>query len=218
MNILRSYQNCTIVNWKTRRRSNTLKGSRRMGGGGGVFFYKSSVPLSLMKTYWMRIISAGSISLDSTFKEIVILHYITLSIVGTEWTFVSWQQEVDSVSARRVCEDSNYKMICFRYFTVYVQSAIWIRSESKFCMPIEIVLFPVDCQNFAGMWKLWKIFAFFLLYQALFYNSFIHIQNILEEENTPKILFYLCRNSYWKIPHFPYYDGQFSILRKSEIK
>ncbi len=34
MNILRSYLNCcTIENWKTMRRSNTLKGSRRMGGG-----------------------------------------------------------------------------------------------------------------------------------------------------------------------------------------
>ncbi len=124
-----------------------------------------------------------------------------MSIVGTGLIFFSWrnykfQQDVDAYS--------NYKRICFRYFTVYVQSAIWIRSESKFCMPIEIVLFPVDCQNFAGMWKLWKIFAFFLLYQALFYNSFIHIQNILEEENTPKALFYLCRNSSWKIPHFPY--------------
>ncbi len=34
MNILRSYLNCcTIVNWKTRRRSNTLKDSRRMHWG-----------------------------------------------------------------------------------------------------------------------------------------------------------------------------------------
>jgi hypothetical protein len=34
MNILRSYLNCsTIVNWKTRKRTNNLKGSRRMGGG-----------------------------------------------------------------------------------------------------------------------------------------------------------------------------------------
>ncbi len=34
MNILRSYQNFgTIVNWKTWKRTNTLKGSRRMGGG-----------------------------------------------------------------------------------------------------------------------------------------------------------------------------------------
>ncbi len=34
MNILRSYLNCsTIVNWKTRKRTNTLKGSQRMGGG-----------------------------------------------------------------------------------------------------------------------------------------------------------------------------------------
>jgi hypothetical protein len=34
MNILRSYLNCsTIVNWKTRKRSNNLKGSPRMGGG-----------------------------------------------------------------------------------------------------------------------------------------------------------------------------------------
>ncbi len=34
MNILRSYLNCCIIgNKKTRRRSNTLKGSRRMRGG-----------------------------------------------------------------------------------------------------------------------------------------------------------------------------------------
>ncbi len=34
MNILRSYLNCcTIRNWKTRKRSNTLMGSQRMGGG-----------------------------------------------------------------------------------------------------------------------------------------------------------------------------------------
>ena len=34
MNILRSYLNCsTIVKWKTRMRTNTLKGSQIMGGG-----------------------------------------------------------------------------------------------------------------------------------------------------------------------------------------
>jgi hypothetical protein len=34
MNILRSYLNCcTIVNWKTRKRTNNLKGSQKMGDG-----------------------------------------------------------------------------------------------------------------------------------------------------------------------------------------
>jgi hypothetical protein len=34
INILRSYLNCsTIVNWKTRKHTNTLKGSQRMGFG-----------------------------------------------------------------------------------------------------------------------------------------------------------------------------------------
>jgi hypothetical protein len=47
-------------------RSNTLKGSQRMGGG--VIFLKTFSPLSLMKTYRMSLILAGSISLDSTFK------------------------------------------------------------------------------------------------------------------------------------------------------
>jgi hypothetical protein len=37
-----------------------------MGAGG--FFKKTTAPLSLMKTYRMSLISAGSISLDSTFN------------------------------------------------------------------------------------------------------------------------------------------------------
>jgi hypothetical protein len=43
MNILRSCLNCsTIENWKTRKRSNTFKGSqRRRGGGGGWIFLKT---------------------------------------------------------------------------------------------------------------------------------------------------------------------------------
>ncbi len=65
MNILRSYLNCsTIVNWKTRKRTNALKGSRRMGGGR--IFLKS---LRNAKIYRMSLILAGSISLDSTFKS-----------------------------------------------------------------------------------------------------------------------------------------------------
>ncbi len=55
--------NCQFIK---RRRSNTLKGSQRMGGG--AFFLKPSAPLSLMTTYRMSLISAGSISLDSTFN------------------------------------------------------------------------------------------------------------------------------------------------------
>jgi hypothetical protein len=37
--------------------------------GDGWIFLKISVPLSLINTYQMNLISAGSISLDSTFKE-----------------------------------------------------------------------------------------------------------------------------------------------------
>ncbi len=87
MNILRSYLNCsTIVNWKTRKRTNTLKGSQRMGGGGG-FFWKPSATLSIMKTYRMSLISAGSISLDSTFKikKHRLCHVIILPKTGCVW-------------------------------------------------------------------------------------------------------------------------------------
>ncbi len=42
MNILRSYLNfCTIVNWKIRKHSNSLKGSQRMGVGGRRIFLKT---------------------------------------------------------------------------------------------------------------------------------------------------------------------------------
>ncbi len=69
MNILRSYLNCcTIVNWKIRKRTNTLKGSQKMGGGR--IFLKPSSHLSLMKTCRMSLISARSISLDSTFNRV----------------------------------------------------------------------------------------------------------------------------------------------------
>ncbi len=48
MNILSSYLNCsTIENWKTRKRTNTLKGSRRMGGG--QIFLKSLCDTSFNK-------------------------------------------------------------------------------------------------------------------------------------------------------------------------
>jgi hypothetical protein len=40
-----------------------------MGAGG--FFFKPSAPLSLMKTNGMGLSSAGSISLDSTFEELL---------------------------------------------------------------------------------------------------------------------------------------------------
>ncbi len=36
--------------------------------GDGRIFLKTSAPLSLMKTFWMKLISAGSISLDSSFN------------------------------------------------------------------------------------------------------------------------------------------------------
>ncbi len=67
MNILCSYLNCsTIVNWKTRKRTNTLKVSQRMGGGW--IFLKTFRASLFMKTYRMGLISAKSISLDSTFN------------------------------------------------------------------------------------------------------------------------------------------------------
>jgi hypothetical protein len=39
------------------------------GREAGGFFQKTTAPLSLMTTYKMSLISAGSISLDSTFKK-----------------------------------------------------------------------------------------------------------------------------------------------------
>ncbi len=51
--------------------------------GGGRIFLKPSAPLSLMKTYRMSLISAGSISLDSTFKVWV----LALHIKGGEKCF-----------------------------------------------------------------------------------------------------------------------------------
>jgi hypothetical protein len=44
----------------------TLKDSHRMGDGR--IFLKTSAPLSLIRAFQMRLILAGSISLDSTFK------------------------------------------------------------------------------------------------------------------------------------------------------
>ncbi len=48
----------------------------RRGWGTGGFFKKPSAPLSLMATYRMSLISAGSISLDSTFKFRVLIQYV----------------------------------------------------------------------------------------------------------------------------------------------
>ncbi len=45
----------------------TLNGSHSMGDGR--IFLQISVPYSLMTTYRMNLISAGSVSLDSTFKK-----------------------------------------------------------------------------------------------------------------------------------------------------
>ncbi len=55
-----------MVNSKTRRRFNTLKGSHMVGEGW--IFLKPSVPLSLMMTNQMSLIWAGIISLDRSFK------------------------------------------------------------------------------------------------------------------------------------------------------
>jgi hypothetical protein len=45
-------------------------GSQRMGGGGGggICLKKTAAPLSLMTTFRMSLLSAGLISMDSTFK------------------------------------------------------------------------------------------------------------------------------------------------------
>jgi hypothetical protein len=40
--------------------------------GAGEFFQNISAPLSLMTSYRMSLISAGSISLDSTFKPLLV--------------------------------------------------------------------------------------------------------------------------------------------------
>jgi hypothetical protein len=60
---------CTIVNWKTRKGTDTLKGSRRMGGGR--IFLKSLRDTSFNKdpSNESNFISAGSILLDSTFNS-----------------------------------------------------------------------------------------------------------------------------------------------------
>jgi len=49
------------------RRCNTVKDSKRIGGG-EIFPENFCVSLSLMATYLMSLILAGSISLDSAFK------------------------------------------------------------------------------------------------------------------------------------------------------
>ncbi len=46
--------------------SESLNGSQKMGDGG--IFLNTSAPHSLIKTFWMKLISAGSISLNSAFK------------------------------------------------------------------------------------------------------------------------------------------------------
>jgi hypothetical protein len=42
-------------------------------GGRGAFFLKTSAPLSLIKTFRMNLISAGSISLDSIFEGLFLI-------------------------------------------------------------------------------------------------------------------------------------------------
>ncbi len=66
---LRSYLNW-LHNWqlKNRRHSHTLKGSHSMGDR-RIFLKKPAATLPLIKIYRMSLISTGSISLDSTFKE-----------------------------------------------------------------------------------------------------------------------------------------------------
>ncbi len=69
INILQSHLNCsTIVNWKTRKRTYTLKGSQRMGSG---WIFLKTFRASLC----MSLILAGSISLDSTFESINFVIY-----------------------------------------------------------------------------------------------------------------------------------------------
>ncbi len=59
INIHRRHLCCCIIGYlKTSRRSNTLKGSQRMGGG--LIFLKAFCELSLMTTYQMSLISVGS--------------------------------------------------------------------------------------------------------------------------------------------------------------
>jgi hypothetical protein len=67
MNIHRRHLNCCIiVKSKTRRCSNTLKSSQRMGGGR--IFLKTFRASLFNDTCRMSLILAGSILLDSTFK------------------------------------------------------------------------------------------------------------------------------------------------------
>ncbi len=58
---------CLNANYCTRWRHN-FKGLSQDVGWADFSIKKTSTPLSLMTTYWMSLISAGFISLDSTFK------------------------------------------------------------------------------------------------------------------------------------------------------
>jgi hypothetical protein len=60
---------------KTRRALNLKRFSQ---DGGGQIFLKISAPLSLINTFQMNLISAGSISLDSIFREAILAGTPTL--------------------------------------------------------------------------------------------------------------------------------------------
>jgi hypothetical protein len=107
---------CTIINWKTRKRSNTLKGSQRMGGGR--IFLKTFRPLSLIKTYRMSIISAGSISLDSTFNSRTLWLYFVLFFIR-----------------KKIIKKKNFiKMFCAIYWTRIEQ-----QDRKPFMQPFHFV-------------------------------------------------------------------------------
>jgi hypothetical protein len=66
----------------------SLKGSHGMGDER--IFFKTTAPLSLMTTYRMSLISAGSISLDSTLnKKITFITFLFLKNFRNGYNFLS---------------------------------------------------------------------------------------------------------------------------------
>jgi hypothetical protein len=67
----------------------TLNGSHGMGDR-GIFFLKISEPHSFMTTYRMNLISAGSLSLDSTFKKTEVAALLIFLLIFPLFSFSPW--------------------------------------------------------------------------------------------------------------------------------
>ncbi len=69
MNFIPALGICFRIAKSCTRWRGIFKGSHRIGNG-RIFLKKTSAPLSSIKAFQMNLISAGSISLDSTFKAL----------------------------------------------------------------------------------------------------------------------------------------------------